>query len=62
MKNFFQEAYSIVEKNYFGFDSVPKEDITAGIIKGFVDALGDKHSEYFNMEETKVLMKCSQGF
>ena len=57
----FQEAYDIIQKNYFGFDSVRKEDLTTGMVKGFVDALGDKHSEYFNPEETKSFNEMLSG-
>lgn len=57
----FSEAYKQVSDNYYGFDSISEKDLVAGMIKGFVDALGDKHSEYFNLDETKKFNETLSG-
>lgn len=57
----FQEVYMIVEENYYGFDTISNNDLVSGMIKGFVGALGDKHSEYFNLDETKKFNETLSG-
>jgi C-terminal processing protease CtpA/Prc len=49
----FYEAYKQVSENYYGFDTLSEKDLVAGMIKGFIGSFGDKHSEYFNIDETK---------
>lgn len=49
----FDEAYRILQDNYFGFDSVSGNDLESGMIKGMIDSLGDRHSAYFDIDETK---------
>ena len=47
------EAYDIISKNYYSFSNTPKSDLISWMIKWLVTSLGDKHSEYFNLDETK---------
>ena len=47
-----ESAYDILSKNYYHFSEYKKSDIQDGIIRGLVDSLDDKHSEYMNTEET----------
>lgn len=47
------EAYDIISKNYYSFSNTPKSDLISGMIKWLVSSLWDKHSEYFNIDETK---------
>jgi len=49
----FYEAYKKASENYYGFDTLSEKDLVSGMIKGFIGAFGDKHSEYFNVDETK---------
>lgn len=49
----FYEAYKQASENYYGFDSLSEKDLVSGIIKGFIGSFGDKHSEYFDIDETK---------
>lgn len=51
--NLFYEAYKQAADNYYGFDTLSQKDLVSGMIKGFVSSFGDKHSEYFNIDETK---------
>lgn len=57
----FNEAYKRISENYYGFDTLSEKDLISGMIKGFTDALGDKHSEYFNIEETKKFNEVLSG-
>ncbi len=57
----FYEAYKIASDNYYGFDTVSEKDLVSGMIKGFVWAFGDKHSEYFNIDETKKFNEVLSG-
>ena len=49
----FYEAYKQASDNYYWFDSLSEKDLVSGMIKWFIGAFWDKHSEYFNMDETK---------
>jgi len=57
----FSEVYQKVAEKYYGFDSISEKDLISGIIKGFIEALWDKHSEYFNTEETKKFNEVLSG-
>ncbi len=48
-----EEAYQIIENNYYHFSEKPVSDIQDGIIRGVVDSLQDKHSEFLTSEEAK---------
>lgn len=48
-----ENAYDILSSNYYHFSEHQKTEIQEGIIRGLVDSLEDKHSEYMNAEETK---------
>lgn len=48
-----ENAYEVLEKNYYHFSEARVSDIQDGIIRGFVDSLNDKHSEFLTTEETK---------
>lgn len=49
----FNEAYKIISDNYYSFNKTSKNDLIYGIVKWLVTSLWDKHSEFFNPEETK---------
>lgn len=49
----FYEAYSIINKNYYSSSSISWKDIVYWMITWLVDSLKDKHSEFFNIDETK---------
>ncbi|EKD44124.1 MAG: hypothetical protein ACD_71C00230G0001 [uncultured bacterium (gcode 4)] len=57
----FYEAYKFSSENYYGFDTLSEKDLISGMIKGFIDAFGDKHSEYFNLDETKKFNEVLSG-
>lgn len=57
----FYEAYKLSAENYYGFDTLSEKDLVSGMIKGFVGAFGDKHSEYFNPDETKKFNEMLSG-
>lgn len=56
-----EEAYNVVSKEYYGFSTVDKEAILHGMIKGMVDALGDKHSEFLDEAKIKELNEAIWG-
>ena len=57
----FYEAYKFSAENYYGFDTLSEKDLISGMIKGFIGAFGDKHSEYFNLDETKKFNEVLSG-
>ncbi|MDD2892223.1 MAG: S41 family peptidase [Candidatus Gracilibacteria bacterium] len=57
----FYEAYKQASENYYGFDTLSEKDLVSGMIKGFIDSFGDKHSEYFNLDETKKFNEVLSG-
>ena len=57
----FYEAYKQAADNYYGFDTLSQKDLVSGMIKGFVNSFGDKHSEYFNLDETKKFNEVLSG-
>lgn len=49
----------LVESYYTG--DVDDEDLKEGIYKGYIEALGDPYSVYYDEEETKSLMESTSG-
>ncbi|MDD2916323.1 MAG: S41 family peptidase [Candidatus Gracilibacteria bacterium] len=57
----FYEAYKQASENYYGFDTISEKDMVSGMIKGFINSFGDKHSEYFNIDETRKFNEVLSG-
>ncbi|MFA6090223.1 MAG: S41 family peptidase [Candidatus Gracilibacteria bacterium] len=57
----FYEAYKLAADNYYGFDTLSQKDLVSGMVKGFITSFGDKHSEYFNIDETKKFNEVLSG-
>lgn len=55
------DAYRIVRENFHGFDTVSKGQLVSGMIQGMVDSLGDKHSDYLDLEEAKKFNESLSG-
>ena len=55
------EAYDIVRKNYYSIDEIPEKELVAGMVRGLVESLKDKHSEYFTMDEMKQFNEALSG-
>lgn len=51
----------LVDELYLYSDEVSDEELEDGILKGYVDALGDPYSVYYNEEETKELYESTEG-
>lgn len=51
----------LVDELYLYSDEVTDEELEDGILKGYVDALGDPYSVYYNEEETKELYESTEG-
>lgn len=49
----------IIDKRYIG--DVEESKLEEGLYRGYIDALGDPYSVYFNKEETKDLMEMTTG-
>ena len=52
LKNFWN-VYDIIEESYFSTGTIKKEDLVEWAISGMVQALGDQHSEFMNLEMYK---------
>lgn len=57
----FYEAYKQASENYYWFDTLSEKDLVSWIIKWFINSFGDKHSEYFNPDETKKFNEILSG-
>lgn len=57
----FYEVYKKTTENYYGFEDISEKDLVSGMIRGFIEALWDKHSEYFTIEETKKFNEMLSG-
>lgn len=51
----------LIDELYLYSDEVEDENLEDGIYKGYVNALGDPYSTYYNAEETKELFESSEG-
>ncbi len=49
--SYFWEVYNFIKENYYSFDWVKKEVLVNWMIKGMVESLGDKHSEFMTKKE-----------
>lgn len=49
----FQESMDIIINNFYSANSISKKDLVYWMIKWVVESLKDKHSEFFNIDETK---------
>lgn len=52
---------SLVEEYYLYEDEYDKEQLIDGIYSGYISALGDPYSKYYNEEETKQLYESNTG-
>lgn len=57
----FNEVYDIVSNSYYSFNNISEKDIAYWMIDGFIKSLKDKHSEFFNIEETKKFKEVLNG-
>lgn len=57
----FAEALDIIYNKYYSANSISKKEIVYGMIKWAVDSLKDKHSEFFNIDETKKFNETLSG-
>lgn len=49
----FIEAFKIIADKFYSYNSISKKDLVYWMIKGLTESLKDKHSEFFNIDETK---------
>ncbi len=50
---------ALIEKEYIG--EVDEDALQTGICQGYVGALGDPYSAYYDEEQTSALMETTQG-
>lgn len=56
-----EDLKMLIDAKYLYTDEVEDEELEDGIYKGYVNALGDPYSTYYNAEETKELFESSEG-
>lgn len=52
---------TLIDAYYLYSEDLSEEDLEDGILKGYVDALGDPYSVYYNEEETTELYEETEG-
>jgi len=57
----FVEALDIIYNKYYSANSISKKELVYWMIKWVVDSLKDKHSEFFNIDETKKFNETLSG-
>lgn len=56
-----QEAYKYIEQNYYGFHSKSQKAVEDALLSSMAMSLGDKHSVYFNEEESIKFVDTLKG-
>lgn len=51
--NNFWQAYNLIKQNYYAYPQLKKEELENGMIRGIVESLDDKHSEFMDSTEKK---------
>ncbi len=57
----FTEAYYLLQENFPGFEEVSEKEKIHGIIRGFVNSLGDAHTSFFDKEQSKIFLDDVSG-
>ncbi|QFR38604.1 S41 family peptidase [Candidatus Gracilibacteria bacterium 28_42_T64] len=57
----FWEVYSFIKNNNYDADQITKDDLVDSAIKGLVNGLDDKHSEYMTADETTKFNEVLSG-
>ncbi len=56
-----QSINSLLQSRYLYYDDIDEEALQDGIVKGYVDALEEPYTAYYNEEETKMLFESNSG-
>ncbi len=52
----FEEVWEVIQESFVGHDNIDKDRAIDGALKGFVQSLGDPHSEYYSEEESQIFL------
>lgn len=55
------ELKKLIDEKYLYSDDVDEEDLQKGLLSGYIGALGDPYSVYYDEEETKELYESTTG-
>lgn len=55
------QAYKALKENYYWFSTIDKNILVEGMVRGMMESLKDKHSEYFDPIETQEFNQTIQG-
>ena len=61
MNKYLSNVKSILEKYYLWADQIDEDKLQEGAVKGYVDALGDKYTEYIPADEMKEYTEDIKG-
>lgn len=56
-----EQLKELIDENYLYSDEIGENDLEEGIYSGYIDALGDPYSVYYNEEEAKELYESAKG-
>lgn len=56
-----EEIRQLIDEIYLHEEDVDEDALTEGIFKGYIEALGDPYSTYYDEEKTKKLMEQTSG-
>ena len=51
----------LIDENYLYTDDLKEEDLENGLYSGYINALGDPYSVYYDEEQTKSLQESTSG-
>lgn len=57
----FRETYRLIKNNFFSFDTLSGKTTAYGIAKGFVESLGDRHTQFFDPQEAQRFQEALSG-
>ena len=56
-----EELKKLIDENYLYTDDLKEEDQENGLYRGYINALGDPYSVYYDEEQTKSLQESTSG-
>ncbi|MDP5038857.1 MAG: S41 family peptidase, partial [Candidatus Gracilibacteria bacterium] len=59
--NLFWQIYNLVNNNFYSYENIDKQESVYGIVNGYVESLGDKHTQFFPPKEASDFNNTLSG-